>query len=284
MDQSSYLKWREKKLKFYPRSVDELIVEINGLPSLTRSEKTRIISNCRRANMAIYRCRNHHADRAAIRAFAANFGLKSLDHHLCANEDGVAVLSASVGGDKGAYSPYTSGRLNWHTDGYYNDERRRLRAVILHCMQNATRGGENALLDPEIAYIHLRDENPEFITALEHPRCMSIPANNGPDGEIRPAVSGPVFWRDAEQGALYMRFSERKKFISWREDSLTRAARDCLSDILGDKNGPVLRYRLGPGEGFISNNVLHNRSAFEEFPVGQRLLYRARYFDRIESS
>jgi hypothetical protein len=31
----------------------------------------------------------------------------------------------------------------------------------------------------------------------------------------------------------------------------------------------------------ISNNVLHNRTAFTDKPGRNRLLYRARFFDRI---
>jgi hypothetical protein len=80
-----------------------------------------------------------------------------------------------------------------------------------------------------------------------------------------------------------MRYSARRRNIQWRDDPLTRAAVACLTEFLADNDGPVLRYRLRPGEGLISNNVLHNRSAFEDEPGHRRLLYRARYYDRIES-
>jgi len=153
---------------------------------------------------------------------------------------------------------------------------------VLHCVHNATAGGENALLDPEVAYIRLRDEDPRFITAFEHPECMTIPANRGAEGEIRAEVCGPVFSCDAG-GNLHMRYSARKKNICWRDDDLTRAARDFMSEILSDKNDLVFRYRLQPGEGLISNNVLHNRATFTDRPGHKRLLYRARFFDRIET-
>jgi hypothetical protein len=150
-------------------------------------------------------------------------------------------------------------------------------------VQNAATGGENALLDPDIAYIRLRDEDPRFITALEHPECMLIPANQGVEGVLRPAVSGPVFSYDVD-GEIHMRYSARKKNIHWRDDEMTRAARGFLSEILADENGPVLRYRLQPGEGLISNNVLHNRTMFNDGPGPGRLLYRARFFDRVKTS
>ncbi len=81
-----------------------------------------------------------------------------------------------------------------------------------------------------------------------------------------------------------MRFSARMKNIQWRDDDLTRAARDCPSEILTDDNEPIFRYRLQPGEGLISNNVLHNRTAFEDSPDHRRLFYRARYYDRMDST
>jgi hypothetical protein len=284
MNNSSYQEWRNAKLKSYPQSVDELFVEIAGLVDLSVTEIAAIKANCRRSNMAIYKCRDDFVDRAAVCAFASNFGLLRLDHHLCANEDGVSELSVASRGIRTGYVPYSSRSLSWHTDGYYNDPSRQVRAVVLHCANSSATGGENALLDPEIAYIRLRDENPGFITALEHPECMTIPANSGTQGEIRPAVCGPVFSRDLRSGALHMRFSARKKNIQWRDDEITSAARDFLSEILADENGMVFRYRLQAGEGLISNNVLHNRTAFEDGPGHGRLIYRARFYDRIHST
>ena len=183
-------------------------------------------------------------------------------------------------GVRSGYVPYSSRSLSWHTDGYYNDRERQINAVVLHCAQSAASGGENALLDPEMVYIRLRDENPQFITAFEHPECMTIPANTGAEGEIRPALSGPVFSYGAH-GEIHMRYSARKKNIRWRDDALTKTARDCLAEILNDQSGPVLRYRLQAGEGLISNNVLHDRTEFSDGHQQQRLLYRARFFDRI---
>ncbi len=284
MKNSSYQEWRNAKLKSYPQRADELFVEIAGLVGLSDAEIAAIKANCRRSNMAIYKCRDDFVDRAAVCAFASNFGLLRLDHHLCANEDGVSELSVASRGIRTGYVPYSSRSLSWHTDGYYNDPSRQVRAVVLHCASSAAAGGENALFDPEIAYIRLRDENPNFITALEHPECMTIPANSDVRGEIRPAVSGPVFSYDVHSGAIHMRYSARKKNIQWRDDEITKTARDFLSEILADDKGPVFHYRLQAGEGLISNNVLHNRTAFEDSPGHGRLIYRARFYDRMVST
>jgi len=278
---ADYREWRAAKLDRYPTSATELLTEIGGLTDLSVKEKGAILACCQRTNMAIYTCREASVDRKAIRLFAAQFGLTQVDRHLCANDDGVSELTVASTGVRGDYVPYSSRSLSWHTDGYYNAESRRLQAVLLHCAEDAAKGGQNAVLDPEMAYVHLRDTNPDFIEAFEHPDCMEIPANHGSDGEIRPAVSGPVFWVDPSSGALRMRYSARKKHICWRNDAVTTAARECLSELLGDEGGPVLRFKLKPGQGLISNNVLHNRTAFEDTPKQARLLYRARFFDCI---
>ena len=221
-------------------------------------------------------------DRAAIISFARRFGLARLDHHLCANADGISELSLASTGIRSEYAPYSNRSLNWHTDGYYNERDRQINAVILHCVQNAATGGENALLDTDRVYIRLRDEDPRFITAFEHPDCMTIPANPDADGTIRPAVSGPVF-SYCPSGKVHMRYSARKKNIQWRDDAITTSARGFLSEILEEESGPVFHHRLQPGEGILSANVLHNRSAFSDDTDNRRVLYRARFFDRIEA-
>ena len=196
MNEDSYQYWKKARLEGYPRSSEELLVEIGGLVNMSAAEKVKIVANCKRSNMAIYRCRDKFVDRAAVREFASGFGLTRLDHHLCVNADGVSELSVTTEGVRSDYVPYSNRSLSWHTDGYYNDKSRQVYAVVLHCAETAAAGGENALLDTDIAYILLRDEDPRFITAFEHPECLTIPANRDKCGEIRPAVSGPVFSYD----------------------------------------------------------------------------------------
>ena len=284
---TTYRDYRAAKLDGYPASVDDLVVDIDALQELDSEGKNRILTRCERANMAIYRCSDESASRSSVRVFAAHFGLHRLDHHLCTNDDGVSEVTVAPGGQRAGYVPYSDRSLSWHTDGYYNEEACQVRAVVLHCEHGAAAGGETALLDPEIAYIKLRDADPAFIDAFEHPECMTIPANQDTGGDIRPTSIGPVFsydGNDGNDGALHMRYSARKKNIRWRDDAATTAARECLTDLLDDVDGPVLHYRLQPGQGLISNNVLHNRTAFTDGPAQKRLLYRARFFDHIHTS
>ena len=283
-DSHKYEEWRAGKLAGVPERPEDFLVRVRDLAAPTGSEINSITGLCRRANMAIYESQTANIDSDSLAAFAMHFGLSRLDRHLLSDETGITALNVATAGTRQSYIPYSSHRLGWHTDGYYNDPARLVRAVILHCVRPAASGGENAILDFELAYICLRDENLAFIAALMHPRAMTIPANSDETGEIRPARTGPVFSVDPRSGALHMRFTARKRNILWRQDSVTEAAVAYLSDLLADETGPVIRHRLSAGQGLISNNILHNRTAFEDDPAAPRLIYRARYLDRINES
>jgi hypothetical protein len=113
-----------------------------------------------------------------------------------------------------------------------------------------------------------------------HPEAMTIPPNVDAGTEIRGACAGPVFSIDALTGSLHMRYSARKRNIEWRDDELTREAADLITEIL-DNDDIAYTYRLKAGEGVICNNVLHRRSGFNDSPDEKRLMYRARYYDRV---
>jgi hypothetical protein len=282
-DENQYQEWRRSRLNSRPLCAQDITVDIDGLLAPAPGQVRAIMTKINSCNMAIYRCRDLSADRIAVKRFAASFGLGRLDHHLCANRDGVSELTVENRGQKAFYVPYSNRSLSWHTDGYYNEKSRQVNAVVLHCVQDAESGGENAVLDHELVYIMLRDADSRYVQALEHPQCMTIPANETAEGEIRPSVSGPVFSYDVDN-SIHMRYSARKRNIQWRDDGVTQEALQLLTEILDNEQGPAIRYRLKPGEGLISNNVLHNRTAFSDTGADHRLLYRARFFDRIKTS
>ncbi len=153
--------------------------------------------------------------------------------------------------------------------------------MVLHCVRPAARGGDNALLDHELAYIALRDANPAHIAALMQPTAMTIPSRDDDDGVARPAQTGPVFEVDAQSGHLHMRYTARTRSIEWAADTATRAAVAALEALLADNIVGVLRTRLAPGMGLLCHNVLHDRSGFDDDAQQPRLLYRARYLDRV---
>jgi len=145
------------------------------------------------------------------------------------------------------------------------------------------KGGENAVLDHEIAYILLRDEEPDFIRALMHPHAMTIPSNVEENVEIRSARTGPVFSIDPSDGSLHMRYTARKRNIEWRDDAVTRDAVAFIEGLTNGGNPYLFRHRMAPGQGLVSANVLHDRAGLNDSPEKgiKRLLYRARYFDRV---
>ncbi len=172
----------------------------------------------------------------------------------------------------------------WHTDGYYNPADRQIHGLLLHCVRSAERGGANALLDHEIAWLLLREQNPAYIEALMAPDVMTIPARERNGEVVRKAETGPVFSVDQETGNLHMRYTARTRSIEWKDDEITRAAVAALADILDSDSPYIMRGRLESGMGLICNNVLHDREGFEDGPQRKRLLYRARYYDRIANT
>ncbi len=64
------------------------------------------------------------------------------------------------------------------------------------------------------------------------------------------------------------------------DDPMTREAVEALKALLKNESPYHFEGKLAPGQGLICNNVLHTRSGFEDAGEG-RLLYRARYYDRI---
>lgn len=281
-NEPGYRRWRERKLAAYPTAVEELLVPIRDPAALTEDEKAQILACCRRANMAIYVLDGQrNASKEEIRALGAQLGLRRLDSNLCADEDSITSLRVMPGGPHAGYIPYSDRPLNWHTDGYYNLPHEQIRSIVMHCVSPAAEGGSNGLLDHELAYLRLRDHDPELVAALMSPDAMTIPPNSEGGEQIRSERSGPVFSIDPATGNLHMRYTARKRNIRWKDDVRTRAAVAFLAQLLMDEDAPIFKYRLSSGQGVISNNVLHNRGAFRDAPGQERLYYRARYYDRI---
>jgi hypothetical protein len=277
----AYAIWREHKLNGYPAGIGELMVEVKNPARLSRVEHDAILYRCRRANMALYTCKSDTGtDRQAPAALGRQCGLTGLDCNPGADDDGITTLQVSDGEWRADYIPYTNRPIHWHTDGYYNEAERQIHGLQLHCASPAATGGANALLDHEIAYLHLRDLNPDFIRVLMQPDVMTIPANRTGDTELRPARTGPVFSIRAD-GCLHMRYTARTRSIEWAADPLLRAALDALEALLQSDSPYIFRATLQAGQGLICNNVLHDRSGFTDSDCSKRQLFRLRYYQRV---
>ncbi|MAF48233.1 MAG: TauD/TfdA family dioxygenase [Rhodospirillales bacterium] len=287
-NEGAYRRWRDQKLAGYPGSLDELIVPVEDPARLSADEAAALTSLCRRANMAVYASGVSGAgDKSLPLELGARLGLKRIDKPLTTDEDGVSELAVSGDAEKQSYIPYTDRALGWHTDGTYNPPQRRVRALLLHCAGAAASGGESFLLDPDIAYIHLRDENPDFIGALMRPDALTIPANIEGGIERRSEQAGPAFAIDPETGALHLRYTARKRFVSWADDGAddgaVKGGLECLGRLFTGDSQYIHRVTLKPGWGLVCNNVLHGRTAFVDGAgeAQKRLIYRVYYLDRI---
>ncbi len=282
-DDAAYQAWRAAKLAHFPKTLAELVVEVRDPRALSASERQALLARCARANMAIYASRTGgDPDKEIPRRLGLQLGLRDLDANYLADDDGISPLAVAERGTRGEFIPYTNRGIKWHTDGYYNPAERTVRAVLLHCVERAEAGGENELLDQEIAYIQLRDRDPLHIRALMAEDALTIPARMEGGRVERAAQAGPVFSLDAG-GLLHMRYTARAVSIEWKADAATRAALAALEDILGTPSPWVFCGRLEPGMGLVCNNVLHTRTPFTDSPRHQRLIYRARYYQRVDA-
>ncbi|NNG11760.1 MAG: taurine catabolism dioxygenase TauD [Halobacteria archaeon] len=283
----AYEGWREWKLGVYPETVEQLIVPVNNPYKLDGDEKKALLERCKHANMALYQLvTDCESGKELVRALGRQFGLEQLDNNLRADEDSITSLRVVPEAGKTHYIPYTNRPLNWHTDGYYNSLDEQVRGIVMHCVMDASEGGGNSYLDHEMAYLLIRDENPDYIEALMQSDAMTIPANVEDGVELRPAQSGPVFSVQPRTGALHMRYTARTRSIVWKDDRNTRLAAGFLTELLASDSAYIFRHHMQAGQGVICNNVLHRREAFTDAPKKdrRRLLYRARYHDRIRGT
>jgi hypothetical protein len=279
---ADYAAWRERRLGAYPAPMEALRVELGSLAAPSTSERTAIAQRIAAYNLALIAVPPQQITPEAILAFGRALGLGTADSNLFADHRAVSTIAAGGADDRADYIPYTTKPLSWHTDGYYNPPHAQVRAWTLFCLRQAAAGGANGLLDPEVAYIHLRDQSPDLVRALAHPRTLTIPANLRGSEVLRAESTGPVFSFD--QGVLHMRYSARGRNVVWRATPETQAARQALDRLFSSPCSYIFTHTLRPGEGFVTNNVLHNRTGFADLCGAQegRLLYRVRYLERVD--
>ncbi len=285
-DTYSYQKWRNMKLcqaLNYQNDLNELFVTIHNCQAPSTHEVDQVLNNCLRYSFSFYRLNNEsNNQKAHITQFVTQLGLKKLDANICADKDKLTSITQVTHKDQHNYIPYSNKRLSWHTDGYYNRLNKQINAMLLHCKHPAKSGGASLIMDHEIAYILLRDENPEYIRAFMDIDAMTIPANILNNKMIRKAQTGPVF-SVLSNGQLHMRFTARTRNIEWKQSSPTLEAVDFLTNLLNSNSPHIIKYTLQAGEGLICRNILHRRTSFVDYEESykKRLLYRGRYFDTL---
>ena len=237
-DNDVYLHWRDKKLEDYPRKIEDLTVKVDNPGQPDKHQMASLKNRCRKANIAIYEAPEEIIeDKDIPLKMGSSIGLKNIERSLTTEENGVSELSVTSTGVKSNYIPYSNKPLGWHTDGCYNDESHLINGFILHCVRPAEIGGENRLLDPDIAYILLRDEDPEFIDGLMLPDALTIPKNTINGRVLRKQQFGPALTIQTKNfrpnsGTIHLRYTGRKTFATWKNDARIKGALDFLKKTL----------------------------------------------------
>ncbi len=282
----AYAAWRRSKLAMSPRAGAVPVIQVGDLSQPMESEKKAILRQVSESNFAIYQAARFSSDETEVggelRRFTDAFGLRVAEAHRSAGQNGVVALKVSMAEHQRGFIPYSRKAMNWHTDGYYNSEADTIRAFVLHCVRQADIGGQSQIIDNEIAYIRLRDKNPEAVALLMDPSAMTIPESPEADGSVRPVSIGPVFF--IEESKLIMRYTARTRSISWKNEATQKAAAE-LQELLEAERDYLHTLTLQPGQGILNNNTLHNRTAFDpnaDTGASQRMLYRIRFHNRLK--
>lgn len=291
---TDYVCWRDAKLarveSAYKKSPPHFEAIIQAGDSPTKNELNTIIKQCNDYSLSLYQIEDHEnynidQTKPIILSLANRLGLSQLDGNICADEDSLTSITQISRAGQHEYIPYSTKRLSWHTDGYYNLPQNTIHSMLLHCARQAEEGGESKFMDHEIAYILLRDENPDYINALMQQDALTIPANIQNGQEIRAAQTGPVFSLNS-QGQLHMRYSARKRNIEWKQDATTLEAVAFIEQMFENESKYIIKHKLKAGEGIICRNVLHCRTAYvdSDKPEKKRLLFRGRFYNEIPLS
>lgn len=285
----NYAIWRDTKLERFRTRLEDMIVEIRNPLALSSAEFSKIQSITNSNNAFIYCLSRSDPKLTAEQSLLAlnrQLGLHNAVSNPESSNNNISKIYCRPAESPSRFIPYTNKALQWHTDGYYNGTNQTVRAFALHCVCPAISGGQNAILDHEIAYIQIRENNPDLAEFLFLDDCFTIPADTDENGNIlRAEFTGPVFSIDPHSinpatDQLYMRYSQRKRNISWNPN-LSQALQE-ITNILSDQNPSILHFKLQPGEGLVCNNVLHSRTAFcDSETEDQRMLLRIRYQDRL---
>lgn len=282
-NQDDYQRWRDYKLSHYPFDVNDNLISLD-YNNIQTASINKLSASAAKTNMAFYQLPPEQAhSKKAVHKIAQQLGLERLDNNICADADALTSLHVTQHKGQHDYIPYTTKKLSWHCDGYYNPDDQQIHGVLLHCAMPAISGGESLLMDHEIAYILLRDENPDYIKGFMQKDAMSIPANILNKEIIRAESTGAIF-KLSKSGNLHMRYSARLRNITWKDEPIIKEACEFLQHLWQQENSPyIIRHTLQQGQGVICNNTLHRRTHFidADDPKQKRLLFRGRYFDRI---
>ena len=267
-----FIEWAAKKDLDIPSNINDLKVSISDINYVSKAEISQIKQKLTKFNCCIYASGTDLDDNSTIMRFAQSLGMRTFDSHNI-DDSAISTISANKDENNIRYIPYTNKGLNWHTDGYYDSKP--IFSWLLHCIEPALSGGENFLLDHELAireYILKYDD----IIYLTNNETFSIPTDEVAKREI---TSNYVCDMNNEYKKLHMNFSMRKENIIVNKDSESAMSK-LIKIIKEDCKKYHLTYKLSKSEGIVSNNILHGRNAFKDGRVMRKIL-RIRSHERL---
>ena len=268
---AEFLRWAEEKEKNIPQNSDGILVNIHDINNVKTSEIAKIKETIYKYNSCIYSSKIALKSNTNLLKFVELVGMRTYD---CNNIESNEISTITpLQNSKINYIPYTDKLLNWHTDGYY--DKKSIFSWLLHCVNPATQGGENYLLDHELVLREYLLRNDD-INNLMAEDALTIPASKDTS---RPEISTYIFSFKNKYKRLHMRFSMRKDNIgtSAKANSAVIKLREIIE---GNCAKYSLTYKLQKNEGIITNNILHGRKAFKDDKVKRKLL-RIRSYERL---
>lgn len=170
----------------------------------------------------------------------------------------------------GARFSVTSAESSFHTDASFFDDL--VDYVGLLCLRPARSGGLSQLVDGRAVFEELSARHPEALAVLRQP--FHVDRRGGMRAGEPPTATFPVLCQQGEQLTYrYLRYwiEAGHEKIGVPLSTEQTAALDALDEVL---NAPGLRveFFLRQGETFLVNNrrLLHNRTAFDDFPEPER--------------
>ena len=257
-----FLRWAEEKEKNIPKNINGILVNIHDINNVKTSEITKIKETINKYNSCIYSSKIALKSNTDLLKFVELVGMRTYD---CNNIESSKITTITpIENNKINYIPYTDKSLNWHTDGYY--DKKSIFSWLLHCVNPATHGGENYLLDHELVlreYILRNDD----INNLMAEDALTIPESKDTS---RSEISTYIFSLKNQYKKLHMRFSMRKDNIGTSAKANSAVIK--LKEIIeNDCAKYSLTYKLQKNEGIITNNILHGRKAFKDDKVKRKL-------------
>ena len=151
------------------------------------------------------------------------------------------------------------------------------------CASAAT-GGENALLDHEIAYLLLRDADPRYVAALMQPDAMTIPARTDDDRRRARRRDRPGVLRGS--GRRRAAHALHRAHAQHRMEG-RRGGRAAAAAPRAAARRPVAvrlpRDAAARAWGCCATTCCTTGRDSPTHPARPRLVYRARYHDRIRT-